>query len=341
MRIFCVLVNFQRIVKPMFELNFVKSISERDIDLLILEELSVSVEFQEWFASRICGEKVFKGSLGAWHSVNDSTHGETDILYIFESVDGSRIAILVEDKIDAEPQHQQGERYYLRGQAGEKEGYWDSFKTCVIAPSKYLQSTKNSESYDVEITYEELLSYFQSRCSRDIRFDYKASIIIEAIQKNRRGYQPVFDERISQFVKDYYDFTEKNYPNLKMQKSKPRPTGSTWISFYPESIKTHIDIIHQMTAGKVKALIYAKPHNFEKVKNRFLPNLPRGAEIEMLGKSISVFFPVQKLDPFCRSFSEQKSAVEEALKLVYELKSMIEKTQADNGWNKFQGLPSG
>jgi hypothetical protein len=128
----------------MLDLKFIASIAERDIDLLVMEELSVSDEFREWFSCRVFGEPSFQAEIGTWHSVCDSQLGESDIIFLFQAMDGARTAILIENKIDAPPQPQQGERYYLRGKKGFTEGYWDKFKTCVIAPSKYLSSSKHS-----------------------------------------------------------------------------------------------------------------------------------------------------------------------------------------------------
>jgi len=108
----------------MLELKFVASIAERDIDLLVMEELSVSEEFREWFSSRVFGEPIYQSKIGTWHSVSDSQLGESDLIFLFEAVDGSRVAILIENKIDAPPQPKQGERYRLRGEKGQKEGYW-------------------------------------------------------------------------------------------------------------------------------------------------------------------------------------------------------------------------
>lgn len=310
----------------MFELNFVKSITERDIDFLILEELSINTEFQEWFASRVFGERIFKAQIGAWHSVSDSNLGETDLLFIFESIEESRIALLIENKVDANPQPNQGERYQLRGKLGQKEGYWDTYQTCVIAPLKYLHSTKHSKSYDVEISYEELFSFFQSRSSRDNRFQFKANILIEGIQKNRRGYQPEYNEDITNFVIEYYSFVENNYPNLKMQKAKPRPAGSTWIMFYPDSLPKKIDLLHQITAGKIKVLVYAKPEEFETIREMYLKNAPDGSEVEFHAKSVSIYIPIKKIDPFDNTFKEQEDIVKEALRIVNLFKEMIEKT---------------
>jgi len=310
----------------LFELNFVKSITERDIDFIMLEELSINTEFQEWFASRVFGERIFKAQIGAWHSVNDSNLGETDLLFIFESMEESRIALLIENKVDAIPQPKQGERYQLRGKSGQQEGYWDTYRTCVIAPLKYLHSSKHSKSYDVEISYEELFSFFQSRSSRDKRFQFKANILIEGIQKNRRGYQPEYNEEITNFVTEYYNFTEINYPELKMQKAKPRPAGSTWITFYPDSIPKGIDLVHQITAGRIKVFVYANPDEFETIKEMYLKNVPDGSEIEFHAKSVSFYIPIKKIDPFEHTFKEQEDIVREALLIVSLFKEMIEKT---------------
>ena len=117
----------------MIDLKFIASIAERDIDLLVLEEFSVSIEFCEWFSTRIFGEPTYQSTIGVWHSVTDAKFGESDLIFLFENIEGARISILIENKIDAPPQITQGERYYFRGEKGIKEGYWEKFKTCVIA----------------------------------------------------------------------------------------------------------------------------------------------------------------------------------------------------------------
>lgn len=86
------------------DLKFVASVAERDIDFLILEELSVSIEFQEWLSSRIFNEAIYKTEIGAWHSVSEAGLGESDLVFIFSGKDDQRNAILIENKVDAPPQ---------------------------------------------------------------------------------------------------------------------------------------------------------------------------------------------------------------------------------------------
>ena len=311
----------------MLELKFVASIAERDIDLLVMEELSVSTEFREWFSSRVFGEPMYQAEIGTWHSVSGAQLGESDLVFIFEAIDGSRAAVLIENKIDASPQPQQGERYRLRGDKGLKEGHWDEFKTCVIAPSKYLASSKHSESYDVEVSYEEILAYFQSRSPRGRRFEYKARILLEGIEQNRRGYQPEYNEEMTKFVSDYFAFASEEYAHLGMQEAKPRPAGSTWVMFYPKSLPKEISLVHQLTAGFVKVFFNGQAESFDRLREKYSSKLPDDASIDIAGKSVAISMKVPKVDPLSIPFSEQL----EKIKLALQSLSSLEKLVATNG----------
>ena len=307
----------------MLELKFVASISERDIDLLVMEELSVSIEFREWFSSRVFGEPIYKSEIGAWHSVSDAQLGESDLVFLFEAVDGPRTAVLIENKIDASPQPKQGERYRLRGDKGLKEGYWEKFKTCVIAPSKYLTSSKHSESYDIEVSYEEILAYFQSRRPRDERFPYKARILLEGIEQNRRGYQPEHNEEITKFVSDYFAFASKKYSHLGMQKAKPRPAGSTWVMFYPKSLPKEASIVHQLTAGMVKIFFNGQAESFDTLQEKYGAKLLDNTSIDIAGKSVAISMEVPKIDPLSITFSEQLENIRPALQNISSLEKLV------------------
>ena len=307
----------------MLTMNFVASVAERDIDLLVLEELSVCDEFREWLATRVFGETVFRAHLGAWHSVVHSQYGESDLIYLFSETEGKRNAVLIENKVDAPPQPQQGDRYRIRGESGQKEGYWDRFKTCLIAPEKYLTSAKQTQTYDVTISYEEFLAYFLSRRTRNERFIYKAKIIQEAIEQNRRGYQPELSKEMTDFVDNYYLIASENYQSLGMQESKPRPAGSTWVMFYPTSFPKNVALAHQMMAGYVKAFFYGGAKDFETIKEQYSSSLPLGASIDLAGKSVAISLEVPVLDPLQSPFSAQKTKVTEALGKLHELERLL------------------
>ena len=90
----------------MLDIPFIASVAERDIDLVVLEELSVSDEFRDWFSSRVYGAPVYQAEIGAWHSVVSGALGESDVLFVFTSQLGQRIALLIENKISAPPQRE-------------------------------------------------------------------------------------------------------------------------------------------------------------------------------------------------------------------------------------------
>ena len=303
---------------------------ERDVDFLVLEEFSVSQEFREWFSSRVFGKAVYKSKVGVWHSARDNQYGESDLTFLFKDIDGGQTAILIENKIDAPPQPLQGQRYQLRGAQGVERGDWSRFKTCAMAPSKYLGSAKHTEIYDVEISYEEIQAYFQSRSGRDERFAYKAQIMFEAIEQNRRGYQAKVHEGLSQFVLDYFKLVSSTpaYQELGMEDAKARPARNTWIYYQPDSWPKDIRMIHQMTAGFVKVMFFGKTKWVEEIKTKYESLLPNEATIAQTGKSVFIAIQVPQLDPRDTTFNSQRAEVKQALDVIHELESIVRV----NGW---------
>ena len=138
----------------MIDLKCLQAVSERDIDMVLVEELQSSKAFREWVATKVYGLDCYKEKIGAWHSVSDPSLGESDVIFLFANTTDGTTAVLIENKISASAQPDQGNRYQKRGIAGQKNGWWDEFKTCLIAPEKYLQSVTQTQTYDVEISYE-------------------------------------------------------------------------------------------------------------------------------------------------------------------------------------------
>lgn len=69
----------------MQQVQFIECIAERDIDLLLLEELHVSAAFRTWLVGQTFGPVVHCNTfLGAWHSVCHPTLGESDLVVRFE-----------------------------------------------------------------------------------------------------------------------------------------------------------------------------------------------------------------------------------------------------------------
>ena len=305
------------------DIRFVSSVTERDIDLLVLEELSVNQEFQDWIVTRTIGPNSFSELLGAWHSVVDSSLGETDIQFLYLSEDGQRIALLIENKISAPPQPAQSIRYRQRGEKGIAEGYWEDFCTVAIAPAKYLASSQHSETYDHELSYEEILAFFSSRRSRDQRFSYRASLVLEAIEQNRRGYQPEQDEDMTSFVAAYYETFSKLVPQLP----KPRPAQSDWIVFTPKGYPKHIWLCHQLFPGKVKVFFDSGAHLLEELGQKYSSALNAKIELGTAGKSAAITISVPIIRPAEGGFSANREKVAEAIEALKELDAIVREVE--------------
>jgi hypothetical protein len=311
----------------MLEINFLESVTERDVDLLILEELSVSEEFRKMFSTLVFGETVYKTSIGAWHSISSDYLGESDLLFIFRAINGSETAILIENKIDALPMPEQGGRYRQRGEAGIKNGLWESFKTCIIAPKKYLGSVKDSGSYDSNISYEEIHSYFASKGKNDSRAAYKADVLLEGIEKNRRGYQPIENERVTAFVKQYFEYANEKHPELKMQEPKSRQAGSSWIDFYSDVLPPgrEVTLAHQLTNGEVKLLFKEKANDLETIRIKYQDSFSGRMSIKKAGQSAAILMKVAKISPLKKNFDEVKGIIDSALDCLSQLSILYEK----------------
>ncbi len=137
--------------------------SEREIDLRLVEEITLCPAFQHWFTDAAgINPEYADGFVGAWHSVADRGPGESDLLFVWRSSSNRRFALLVQHKIDAPAQPDEGARYTQRGEEGVLRGEWDAFKTCLIAPSQYLGSSAEAKVCDCEISHEWLQEVFLS-----------------------------------------------------------------------------------------------------------------------------------------------------------------------------------
>jgi len=212
-------------------LNKFLYVAERDIELLLLEELKVNPEFAGWLF-----ELAYKASgstpdcIGAWHSVSHPQLGESDLIVIYEN----NSATLIENKIDAPAQPEQADRYRLRGYDGYKDGFWRDFVTCILAPMRYLEGKKEADNYDLKISYETVRGWFKTNEVR--RFGYRANVFDQAIEQNRRGYSPVVDADVTKFWELYWELVSSEFPSLETSRPQLKPARADWPEFRPSSL---------------------------------------------------------------------------------------------------------
>lgn len=165
-------------------------LAERDMDLLVLEEMLSSDPFKKWLVSKLYnGTRQFRRMIGAWHTPSLEPLGSVDILFVFEEISARhKCAILIENKIDQPKQNLQAQRYFEFGEKGVEDGYWDEYLTCLFSPQAYFSSLEPSEYFSSYLSYEEIETWFsraaaESHSATPQRSAYKKTLIRQAIEQ--------------------------------------------------------------------------------------------------------------------------------------------------------------
>lgn len=138
------------------------TVRERDMDLLFLESIVTDPGFCSLVLEKTdYANKSFR-VLDAQLSRTELDLGESDLTVILE-IEGKRIALLIEDKIDAIAMPDQCERYRLRGERGREKGDWEEFSIHIFCPQKYHCSNSESQKYQHYLSYEECKKYFDGK----------------------------------------------------------------------------------------------------------------------------------------------------------------------------------
>lgn len=303
----------------MDELNFIEAVAERDIDLLLLEESHASEAFRTWLAHRTGSKDADQCQfVGAWHSVTHPNLGESDLILILSTPEEKKRAILIEDKIDADPQPEQADRYQRRGRVGTERGFWDEFCTCLVAPERYLQQVRGSERYDFTISYEEVREWYRLTGPDSPRNQYKIRLLDEAIEQNRRGYTAVPHPAVTEMYHRYYDLVQEKSPELRMRRPDSVPAKSDWVRFFPDGLSDEMVLRHKFGFGRVDLEIKGYGDRVEELRAANASLLSDGMDVLQTSKSASICVFVPTVDRF-GGFDAQRADVEEALAAALRL----------------------
>ena len=312
----------------MQEVKFIECVAERDIDLLLLEELHVSSSFCVWVFAQAFGLDHRCGRLiGAWHSVIHPRLGESDLIALLEDGQGGTKALLIENKIDALPQPEQASRYHLRGEAGVSDRQWSTYHTCIVAPQKYLVGTADAAKYDIRLPYESLREWFRRSDPADLRSHYRAKLLDAAIEQSRRGYQPVPHPGVTKFWLDYWRLVTAEFPQLPMKMPGQIPADSDWPVFRGPVLGAGRVIRHKLAAGVVDLEIASAGGVVDEIATRNRGLLQSEFAVVRTGKSASVRAMVPKVDRF-GDVSSQLESVRAGLSAASQLLSLSARINA-------------
>lgn len=268
----------------------VKTVTERDCDFVFIQLFQSSQEFRNWFLSRLNPDMVEEDFLGVWHSVVKDS-GESDIEAGFETGRG-KLIVLIEDKISADKQPGQADRYIDRGEKYvQKE--WNGYEICLVAPREYVSSTERDEFQNI-IFYEDILKKVQTLELPNVNF--VVGVLRKAIERGEKGWKAVKDEEMTSFKEFYWRLAEEKAPELQIEKPEKIPSNSIWMEVNPPILEDAI-IIHKMKRGMVDLQLEAGEYSVSKLSEK-IESTDFYLEKSNSGASLFIRAKVPKIEDF-------------------------------------------
>lgn len=203
--------------------------TERDIDLLLVEELYASPSFVAWVAARSLVDGAVETSTVLHSKRRTRSRREIDIFVDLRLSGGAKAALLIENKLDASEQPDQAESY--REELERIGGDYPSASMLIVCPGAYAREHPQfTGKFDAVITYENLAGYFETianegQCEAAARARFRRDVLDQAVNKHRRGYTPILNEVVGDFNAQYVSLLAQVAPAIKPGKSMLKPAN--------------------------------------------------------------------------------------------------------------------
>lgn len=291
----------------------IEKVLERDIDLLVINKIINDRKILNFFVEKV-GLSNYE-LFSVEHSHMDLELGESDITIIVKK-ENKKIALLIENKIDAPAMDLQPERYIKRGNKGIESNLYDDFKVFIIAPKQYITSNIYAEKYPNKISYEELKEIMNDD-------EYAISLLDKAIEEKEKGYMVLENKMVTEFWKKYYAFIKNNYPKIKIHEvNGPRGSKASW----PELITDYkqIKIIHKADRGYMD-LTFSKMAENISIFNKYIDQkIINNYKVVETGKSLAIRIEVPCID-FKNKFEDYIEEMDICMKSATELYDLLSK----------------
>ena len=300
-------------------------VHERDVDLLLLEELHASPDFQRHFL-KLLGDGMTQSAIAAkgkipldsqllhgQHSVSNSL-GQSDLEVACRDSKDQVWRILIENKIYAGYQPEQARRYKRRGELYKKRGCCNNFITVLTAPTKFIGTAPNG--FDANITYEGIRSWFENSKSLGLRRVCKVGLLNAAIRKKEKVREK--SKAITEFWFKYHELVQQIAPELCMPTPEPRSGG--FLYFKPPATNG-IKFVHKINKGQIDLRFAKMGTQISKVKELFEKHIrPDKMKIVKTHESAAIRTTVQELVSV-DDFEEQK---EKVTNCITEAKALLQ-----------------
>jgi hypothetical protein len=201
----------------------VNRFEERDIDLLLAEELRVNQSFSEWFAHRAAPELSLRTPAFRTRISVVQDGSESDVIACFRREDGGVHRVFVEDKITAKMMPEQLERYIRRAEQEKQRGEAASFSVVLFSPQSYRAQLPEGVA---QITFEEAASQLSSN-DGDPRASYKAAFLTACLPLRslaaKNAQVPITDPFVVEWWDAVYRMLDREFPNKFLPPSTRYP----------------------------------------------------------------------------------------------------------------------
>jgi hypothetical protein len=285
---------------------------ERDIDLLLCSELHAQGEVARLLAAKV-GDPAAKID-GAWVS-HAELDGESDLVVTLSGPQG-RVVALIENKISAMFQPDQGLRYLARagrlGEGGVRA------VTVLVAPAGY-HGRDGSEHFEVAISYEEIADAAER--SDDPRSTFFAKTLFGAVESYRRGYVAAPDAAVTDMWMACWEVATRTTPKLRFQQPGLKPGRSTWFYFRKaEGFGRGAPAVVVYKAERGQADLQFAGTNASELASRVEAWLDQDMQVVSASKSASVRVAVPEIN-FNGSAEEQQAAISAGLEACERLRA--------------------
>lgn len=277
----------------MSEVINISGLSERDIDLLLAEELFVSSALRAHLLTAASLPPEAPASFVRVRRGVTHSSGESDLELDVTLQDGRRGRLLIENKVDAALQHRQPERYTERAAAYTGAHACDVARTLIVAPERYFGD--GDSGFDAAVSYEELIVVLQEAGLEPSRLRYRVGILSSAIEKAQLGYQRQADSDMTSLWRQYGAIVAELAPELNMPQEEGRPTGSHFVYFRPDDFPRPLQLIHKFAYGHVDIQLPGWGASLGALRAHLGDILPPGAVIVRAEKSAAVRIPVERV----------------------------------------------
>ena len=212
---------------------------EAHLDLLLAEELAVNPDLVAWLLGLDSDAEISTDDvmLNVWHEGQDCcgmvNSGEND-LELHLRIDGEKQVILIEDKLWAEFQPEQAQRYRRRAD-------FHGAHALLVAPRSRLTDATHRQHFDAVRSIEDVADWLASRAAKvdgelANRLEWKAKRLRALAVRSRLESRPAHPPTVA-FTMFCIEWLREHAADLLANPASLRTTGQGWLWFtHPQGL---------------------------------------------------------------------------------------------------------